>query len=526
MTRPKDEHANPQERAEEELARSEERLRMAQAVARIGTWETDLATGKDTWSSTLRELMGVRSDEEPPEDFFSLAHPDDRADVHRDLARALATGGDFELEFRVPLPTGAVRWILSRGRVITGPDGRPIRKLGVAMDISDRHAGEEHRAQLEHQLRQAQKLEAVGRLAGGIAHDFNNLLLGIRGYGELALRALGRGEDAIEEVEEMVAGADRASVLTRQLLAFSRRQVLRSEILDLNEVVTELDKLLCRLLGDDILLETLVSDEPVYVNADRGQLEQVVANLAVNARDAMPGGGRLTIKISPVDIGSDHGVAVSPGRFAMLSVTDTGTGLDSETAARLFEPFFTTKPEGTGLGLATVHGIVTQSGGSIWTYSELGEGTTFKVYLPLAARGRAALKPLPALPEGTGADKTILLVEDDQPVRDVVGRMLEAAGYRVLDARDGETALALAGDYAGRIDLLLSDLVMPGLGGRETAERLHKVHPETAVLFMSGYSDEAILRRGVLVAGAEFLEKPFGSDDLNRRVRDVLDQAR
>jgi CheY-like chemotaxis protein len=301
--------------------------------------------------------------------------------------------------------------------------------------------------------------------------------------------------------------------------------VLRSEILELNEIATEMDKLLRGLIGDDVLLETIVADEPVYVNGDRSQLEQVVANLAVNARDAMPDGGQLTIQVCTIDLGADHGIGVPPGSYAMLAVCDTGTGFDDETAARIFEPFFTTKIDGTGLGLATVHGIVTQSGGSIWTYSELGEGATFKVYLPLVqdAHPKTITPPETLVAWVTG--QTILLVEDDQHVRAVVERMLDAAGYLVLAAGDGEAALELARDYDGRIDLLLSDLIMPGLGGRETAERLAKLRPETAVLFMSGYTDDAVLRRGVLTGGAAFLEKPFGSDALNRRVRDVLEQV-
>jgi PAS domain S-box-containing protein len=509
----------------DDLARSEDRLRMAQAVAGIGTWETDFETGRNTWSEGLRELMGLPADEEPPDSFVSLVHPDDRGLVRREVDRDIARGGDFEYEFRIALPDGSHRWILTRGRMIKDADGKPLRKLGVAMDISARHEADEHRERLEQALRQAQKLEAVGRLAGGVAHDFNNLLLGIRGYGELALRALSRGEAASEEVEEMIAGTDRASALTRQLLAFSRQQVLRSEILDLNEIASEMDKLLRGLIGDDVLLETIVADEPVYVNGDRSQLEQVVANLAVNARDAMPDGGQLTIQVCTIDLGADHGIGVPPGRYAMLAVCDTGTGFDDETAARIFEPFFTTKIDGTGLGLATVHGIVTQSDGSIWTYSELGEGATFKVYLPLVqdAHPKTITPPETLVAWVTG--QTILLVEDDQHVRAVVERMLDAAGYLVLAAGDGEAALELARDYDGRIDLLLSDLIMPGLGGRETAERLAKLRPETAVLFMSGYTDDAVLRRGVLTGGAAFLEKPFGSDALNRRVRDVLEQV-
>lgn len=516
-------HLRLRENTEEELRRSEERLQLAQLVARIGTWDTDLTTGVTTWSTSLRELCGITGPPGSEPEFQDLVHPDDRARVAREVRLAAESGGDFDFDYRLVQPGGAVRWMLSRGRVIKdGSGGGFIRRVGVAMDISERHEAEEERARLEHQLRQAQKLEAVGRLAGGVAHDFNNLLLGIRGYGELALRSLARGEDASEEVEEMVAGADRASVLTRQLLAFSRRQVLRSEVIDLVDVLGDMHKLLRRIIGEDVRLETIGASEPVHVNADRGQLEQVIANLAVNARDAMPDGGRLTLRVTKVDVGAD-GLGLPPGEFALLSVSDTGCGMDAETAAQIFDPFFTTKRDGTGLGLATVHGIVTQSGGSIWVYSEPGEGTTFKVYLPLAATANApALAPSQPVPAGL-AGETILLVEDDDQVRAVVLRMLESLGYRVLSAGDGDAALDLAASCDVPIDLLLSDLIMPGLGGREVAERLRPLHPEAAVLYMSGYSDEAVIRRGILDRKAAFIEKPFASGDLARRVREALD---
>ena len=269
---------------------------------------------------------------------------------------------------------------MSRGEAVTGPDGSSVRFVGLAVDITERHVAEEHRAKLEHQLRQAHKLEAVGRLAGGVAHDFNNILLAIRGNGELALDALKHGSNAAEEVEEMVAAADRAAALTAQLLAYSRRQVLQAEVLDLNEVVRDMDKLLRRMIGDDVELHAVVADEPVLVNADRSQIEQVIANLAVNAREAMPEGGVLTVEVATAEIGSEHAIDLPPGPYARLTVNDTGAGMDPETVAKIFEPFFTTKAEGTGFGLSTVHGIVVQSGGSIWVYSEVDHGTTFKIF--------------------------------------------------------------------------------------------------------------------------------------------------
>jgi PAS domain S-box-containing protein len=513
-----------QERTDVELLRAQERLELAHAVARIGTWDIDLATGETVWSQSMGQMLGVGDAPAANDLFLSLAHPDDRDRIDREFAKALDHGGDYEIEFRVARPDGGVRWLLSRGRVISDETGRPVRKVGAAMDISERHEADDRRVKLEHQLRQAQKLEAIGRLAGGVAHDFNNVLLAIRGYGELAMRAIARGADATQEVEEMIAGAERAAALTRQLLAFSRRQVLRSETIDLSDTVREMDKMLRPLIGDDVQLVTELPEEPVLVNGDRGQLEQVIANLAVNARDAMPDGGRLTLRVGVADIDATQSSDGGAGHSALLSVTDTGAGMDAATVEQVFEPFFTTKEEGTGLGLATVHGIVTQSGGSIWVYSEPGRGSTFKIYLPLV-HGTSERKPLPVPAAASGSlGETILLVEDDPQVRAVVGRMLESLDYRVLSAGDGDDALALARAFEGPIELLVSDLVMPGLGGREVAERLRQSNPETAVLFMSGYSDEAVTRRGVVDPNASFLEKPFATADLARRVREILEQ--
>jgi two-component system, cell cycle sensor histidine kinase and response regulator CckA len=511
------------EEAERELGRSEERLRLAQTVAYTGTWDLDLTSGESTWSESLRNLMGVTS-EYPAgfEDFLRLVHPDDRREIEAKVGHAYEHGGDFEFEYRLLRPDGETRWMMSRGRAFRD-EGAPARVVGVSMDIGERKSSEAARERLEHALRQAHKLEAVGRLAGGVAHDFNNLLLGIRGYGELALNAIDQGDDAREDVEEMLAAADRAAKLTGQLLAFSRKQVLQPQIIDLSEVVRELEKLLARMIGEDVELDVVLPPGEVYVDADRGQIEQVIANLAVNAREAMPAGGRLTLEVATVEVDCEHTVGLAPGRYAHLVVSDSGEGMDAVTAAQIFEPFFTTKPEGTGLGLATVHGIVTQSGGTVWVYSEPGKGATFKVYLPLSEQGAAPPSPRPADSVAPGSGETILLVEDDPLVRPVVARMLESWGYRVLVASDGEAALAFAEPGNGPIDLLLSDLIMPGLGGREIAERLGRLRPGVRVLHMSGYTDDAVIRRGVLERDSAFIQKPFGSDELARTIRQILD---
>jgi two-component system, cell cycle sensor histidine kinase and response regulator CckA len=341
----------------------------------------------------------------------------------------------------------------------------------------------------------------------------------------MALDSIGRGEEVREELEEMVNAAERATALTAQLLAFSRRQVLQPEVLDLNEVVASMGKLVGHMIGHDVELVTVENHEPVLVSADLGQLEQVIANLAVNARDAMPEGGRLTVKIEKVD--SVQGLDLGPKPHALLVVSDTGNGMSPETKAQAFEPFFTTKAAGNGFGLATVHGVVKQSGGEITVNSEVGEGTTFKIYLPIVDQlvAKDATKASSSqAPQSEG--ETILLVEDDVRVGRIVRNMLIRSGYRVLAADDAEDALTLLAEEEWSIDLLLSDLIMPGMGGRELAERVKTLQPQAAVLYMSGYTDDAVVRREVLDADVAFLQKPFGIADLVRHVRAELDRSK
>jgi two-component system cell cycle sensor histidine kinase/response regulator CckA len=386
------------------------------------------------------------------------------------------------------------------------------------------------RKQLEDQLRQAQKMEAIGRLAGGVAHDFNNLLTIISGYGQLILEALPEKDPLRTQLTEVLKASERATSLTRQLLAFGRRQVLAPRVLDLNEVIADTEKMLRRLIGEDVEFVTVPGRELGHVKADPGQIEQVILNLAVNARDAMSEGGRLTIETSNVILDeayADQHVSVQPGPYVMLAVSDTGCGMAPETHARLFEPFFTTKEKGkgTGLGLATVYGIVKQSGGYIWVYSELGQGTTFKVYLP-KIQETVEVTPAPLMESPpAGGSETILLVEDDSSVRSLVHAVLESRGYKLLVARNGDDALFLAEQHKGPIHLLLTDVVMPGVSGRELAERLSPFHREMKILFMSGYTDNAIVHHGVLDANVRFLQKPFSPPALANKVRAVLDGA-
>ncbi len=399
--------------------------------------------------------------------------------------------------------------------------GRRAR-LVLARDVTaQRH--------LEEQLRQSQKMEAVGQLAGGIAHDFNNLLTAILGSTQLLLHNTPTGDPRREDAEEIRNAGMRAAELTRQLLAFSRRQVLAPKVLELNAVVTNMQRMLQRLLGEDVELATALDPATGAVSADPGQLEQVLLNLAVNARDAMPSGGRLGVATSRLTLAEEHMERrhrLPAGDYACLAVTDTGSGMDEATQAHLFEPFFTTKEvgKGTGLGLATVYGIVKQSGGYIWVYSEPGRGTTVKVYLPrVAAEADAPPLATPSLAEVRGGDETVLLVEDATPVRTMARRGLEGRGYHVLDASDGPAALELSARHAGRIDLLVTDVVMPGMSGRELAERLAPQRPSMKVLYTSGYTDDTMVRQGVLTAGVAFLQKPFVPDTLARKVREVLD---
>jgi two-component system cell cycle sensor histidine kinase/response regulator CckA len=401
-------------------------------------------------------------------------------------------------------------------------------ELILANDITERNRLEAALLSSEEQLRQSQKLEAIGQLAGGVAHDFNNLLTAINGYSALALRRVGPDHAVSSYLEEIKKAGDRAANLTRQLLAFGRKQLLQPLAINLNDIVGDMIKLLKRLIGEHVQLVTVPGADLKQIKADPGQLEQVLVNLVVNARDAMPRGGTITIETANTTLDGAYAsrhVGVTPGEYIMLAISDTGTGMDQDTKTRVFEPFFTTKEKGkgTGLGLSTVYGIVRQSGGNVWVYSELGKGTTFKVYLPqieddVAVRG--ALKEDLTRHRGT---ETVLLVEDEDTVRKLTSELLEESGYVVLEANGGEQAMALFQAHKGPIDILITDVVMPKMSGKEVAEQLRNVHPETKVLFMSGYTDEAIVHHGIVDSHIAFIQKPFSENALTRKVRDVLD---
>jgi PAS domain S-box-containing protein len=460
-----------------------------------------------------RELLGS-----PPDTLLPRSDP-----KNVDMFRSFIAAGYRLADVESRDPEGGVgRRVFLNNLLGMVADGRLVRVWGTLRDITEQR-------QLEAQLRQAQKMEAVGRLAGGIAHDFNNILTAITGYTQMLLDDLAPRDPRREELQEIRAAADRASSLTRQLLAYSRRQLLQPRVLNLNSVVHAMESLLRRLIGEDIRLRVTAAEPLGAVRADPGQIEQVIVNLAVNARDAMPHGGELIIETADVELdqvyAQDH-IPVLPGRYIMLAVSDTGTGMTPEVKAHIFEPFFTTKGvgKGTGLGLATVYGIVKQSDGYIWVYSEVGIGTTFKIYLPRVDQGGAAARPEPQAEGLMEGRETVLLVEDEDAVRAVTRTLLRRLGYTVLDAAGARQALDLATRHAGSIHLLLTDVVLPEFSGPELAREITEAQPSVRVLFVSGYTDDAITQHGVLEPGSPFLQKPFTPTSLARKIRDVLDR--
>jgi two-component system cell cycle sensor histidine kinase/response regulator CckA len=505
------------------LRRSEERTNYALGAAGMGVWELDVATRRLTWSETMAPLFGLTPEQAPTtaEAFLALIHPDDRRLVEDSLATTMRDGTDYEVEFRALWPDGSARWNAGQARMVRDSDGTPMRLLGIGTDISERKS-------LEAQFRQAQKMEAVGLLAGGVAHDFNNLLTAILGYSTFVIDTFGPQDRRRADMEEVLKAGQRAAVLTRQLLAFSRKQVLQPTSVDLNALVMGIRQMLARLIGETVDLVPILAPDLGTVRADAGQLEQVLMNLVLNARDAMPSGGRLAVETANVELDASfmQDVTIHPGSYVLLAVSDNGIGMNEATKQRLFEPFFTTKEhgKGTGLGLATVYGIVKQTGGYIWVYSEPGKGATFKIYLPrVSGDGKVpdAVVVEEEMPAGT---ETVLLVEDEQAVRLLTRRILERAGYRVFDAANAEQAEALFERHGSVFNLLVTDVIMPGASGPRLFERLARQRPDLKVLYVSGYTGDTIVHQGELAPGVEFLRKPFTADALNRRVREVLDR--
>lgn len=508
------------EKYQVELALAREQERYSDLVANLQdvVFSLDLGGHFQYVSPAIERVYGYRQEEMVGRHFSAFVHPEDLPKLAEVVARIL--GGSAEPhEFRAYDKSGRIRHLRATGRVRM-ERGYPIGLDGVIIDFTDLWNAEE-------QLRVSQRLEAVGRLAGGVAHDFNNLLSVILSYAGFAADALRESDPVRADIVEIQTAGQRAATLTRQLLAFSRKQVLDPQALNLNEVVAGIESMLRRLLGEDVDIEVHLAQDIDSVMADVGQIEQVIMNLAVNARDAMPQGGKLTIETFNIELDGAYAaqhIATKPGRYVLLSVTDTGAGMDAEIRQHIFEPFFTTKEKGkgSGLGLATVYGIVKQSGGNIWVYSEPGCGTTFKIYLPRVDALATDVRRISTSVLATG-DETVLIVEDEEAVRRAAERMLRSAGYVVLTAGSGIDALVLCQDGHKTIDLLLTDVVMPQMSGRDLAEKAVKLRPGLKVLYMSGYTDNAIVHHGVLDPGMHFIGKPFATAALTRKVREVLD---
>ena len=516
--------------AEARLRDSEERFQqLAENIGEI-FWIWDREQRRVVYVSPAYETVCGRSCESlyqaEPGAWLDVIHPEDRECLLR--VGAEQRDAAYEQEFRIVRPDGTVRWIQARAFPVRDPGAQIKRVVGSARDITaDKQAAAELR-RLEEQLRQAQKMEALGRLAGGVAHDFNNLLSVV--FGHSALLALGSPspERLRESVTQIGRAAERAAALTRQLLAFGRRQVVEPEVLDLNALVTDVASMLQRLLGEGVQVSTKLQPDLRPVRVDPGQMEQVILNLALNARDAMPRGGRLTLETRDIELDEATARAqadLGAGHYVLLAVSDTGAGMTPEVQARIFEPFFTTKAvgQGTGLGLSVVHGILKENGGHIAVQSLPDAGTTFKIYLPPSARlveGSAESTPSEPIQGG----ETVLLVEDEEPVREVTALMLGSLGYRVLEASNGEEALRVAQAGLEQVDLLMTDVVMPGMGGRDLADALQACMPGLKVLFQSGYTDDTVIRQGILHTEMAFLQKPFTLAALSQKLREILDR--
>jgi two-component system, cell cycle sensor histidine kinase and response regulator CckA len=513
--------------SEERLRETEHRLMTALGAARMGTWRWNLLTNEEDLDKGLSRILGLEAPESVRtiQDVLDRVHPEDYDVVQDALGQSAQSGADLDIEFRVIRPDGGVRWLRAHGQVFYDAAGDPVAMTGACVDITQRR-------EVDEQLRRAQRMDTVGRLAGGVAHEVNNMMTVILGFSDLILPTLDPVDDRYADVLQIRKAAARASMVTGQLLAFSRRQMLQPRALGLNGVLERLRPILLRLLGDDKQLHLSLAPDLWRVYADRGQIEQVLINLALNARDAMAPGGRLAIQTTNVELddayaGRHPGVLVRRGRYVRIAVSDTGVGIPRDLQDRIFEPFFTTKPvgQGTGLGLSMVYGLVKQSGGFIWVYSEPEHGTTFKLYFPVTD-SPADADHVSDLAPATRGKETVLVVEDDDLVRPVTVRLLETQGYTAVPASGGQEALEILAAPDQRIDVVLADIVMRDIGGPEVAHRIAALGLDLPVVFMSGFTDDEIIYRGLLAPDAPYLQKPFDARQLGWRLREVIDAHR
>ncbi len=515
-----------------DLIDARHRMELAINGADLGTWEWRGTNKKMIVNGNWAKILGYRLEEIEPllDEWEQLTVPEDRPLVSRAMRQHLKGQSAFyEVEHRLRHKAGHDVWVLAKGRVIErDADGRPLRICGTCLDITEHKRSQKEREKLRELLLQSQKIEAIGQLAGGIAHDLNNLLSPIIGYGEILQTQLGDRDPRHKAVDAILSAGLRARDLVRQLLAFSRKQTLVFKPVNINQTIEGFQKLLRRTIREDITIEIILAPRIQPVMADAGQIEQIIMNLAVNAADAMPDGGRLTIETAMVELDAAYAAAhpsVSPGPHLMLAVSDTGCGMDESIRQRIFEPFFSTKGErGTGMGLATIFGIVKQHNGSIWVYSEMGRGTTFKIYLPITDTTAVEGRSRPQSHGNLTGNETILLVEDNQAVRELAQEVLDHQGYTILPAKNGKSALELIAAHDGPVHLLLTDVVMPGMNGKELYREAVAHHPKLKVLYMSGYTDNVIAHRGVLDDNVAFIQKPFTVEAIATKVREVLNK--
>jgi PAS domain S-box-containing protein len=517
-------------KAEEAIRSSEEKYRTILENIEDGYYEVDIAGNFTFFNDSMCQIYGYSREELMGMNDRQYTDQENAKKLFQTFNKVYRTGEPSrEFDWEIIRKDGTKRSIEASVSLIKDSSGQTIGFRGIVRDITERKRSEEEKASLQDQLRQSQKIEAIGRLAGGIAHDFNNLLTVIRGYSQLSLHELKEDVPLRGNIEEIKRAAERAAELTQQLLAFSRRQILETKVLDLNAILRDLDKMLHRLIGEDIELVTVLADDLGRVKTDPGWVEQIIMNLAVNARDAMPSVGKLTIETANVELDEAYAlnhIAVTPGRYVMLSMSDTGVGMLPEIREKVFEPFFTTKEKGkgTGLGLSTVYGIVKQSGGNIWIYSEPGKGTTFKIYLPRVDDPLEEIIERVVKEELLLGSETILIVEDQEDVLKLAARILSKHGYTVIQTSSTSKALEICREQKKPIHLILTDVVMPQMSGRELIEQCRQMRADFKTLYMSGYTDNAITHHGILEPGIHFVQKPFTVDGLARKVREALDE--